>query len=297
MKQPKRTPPFIGAATALATPFCDGEVDFEALGGMIEYQIAKHIDGLVLCGTTAETPTLTAREYEAVVTFGIERIGGRVPCIVGCGSSDTAASAERAKFAQKSGADALLVVTPYYNRGTRVGMIRHYATVAEAAELPTILYHVPARTGVRLNAAAIAAIAEHPLIVGIKEASGDMELFADLAYKIGDTVALYTGNDGLILPSLSLGGLGTISVISNLLPRETSEICHAFFAGNCEKAAAMHLRLLPLMRLLFAEVNPAPLKYAMEWQGQCRGELRLPLATVEEDLREALRKELERLKN
>lgn len=297
MKHPKRKPPFVGAATALATPFCNGEVDFDALGYMIEYQIEKHIDALVLCGTTAETPTLTAGEYEAVVRFGIEKIGRRVPCIVGCGSSDTAASTERAKFAQKSGADALLVVTPYYNRGTRAGMIRHYATIAEAAGLPTILYHVPARTGVRLNAAAIAAIAEHPLIAGVKEASGDMELFADLACAIGDTVALYTGNDGLILPSLSLGGLGTISVISNLLPYETGEICRAFFAGNCEKAAVLHLRLLPLMRLLFAEVNPAPLKYAMELQGQCRGELRLPLATVEDDLREALRREIERLRN
>ncbi len=295
MKLPKRKPPFIGVGTALATPFADGAVDFPALGGMIDYQISENIDALILCGTTAETPTLTKEEYEAVVAFGAERIGGRVPCIVGCGSSDTKSTVERAKFARKSGADALLVVTPYYNRGTRAGRVRHYAAIADETGLPIILYHVPGRTGVRLTAEDMAEIAEHPLICGIKEASGDMDLFADLAAKLGDTLALYTGNDSLLLPSLSLGGQGGISVISNLLPRRTGDICRAFFAGNCDFATEIHLNLLPLMRLLFAEVNPAPLKHALSLQGQCRGELRLPLDTVDTKLQQALATEWLRL--
>ncbi|MBQ8174547.1 MAG: 4-hydroxy-tetrahydrodipicolinate synthase [Clostridia bacterium] len=297
MKQPKRKALFCGVATALATPFCDGAVDYAALGSMIEYQIAEGIDAIVLCGTTGEAATLCGKEYEDVVSFGCERIGGRVPTLVGCGSPDTKSTAARAKFARKCGADGILVVTPYYNRGTRAGVIEHYRTVAESGELPTVLYHVPARTGVRLPLSTFEAIAAHPLTVGIKEASGDMELFADLTLALGDTLALYTGNDGLILPSLSYGGLGTVSVVSNLLPQATATLCREFFAGNCEKAAEIQLSLLPLIRLLFTETNPAPLKCALELRGDCRGELRLPLATVEDTLRERIREELERLKS
>ena len=297
MKQPKRKPLFTGVATALATPFENGEIDYAALGQMIEYQIACGIDGLVLCGTTGEAATLSEKEYEAVVAFGAQAIGGRVPFLVGCGSPDTAKSAVRAKYAGKNGADGLLIVTPYYNRGTRLGQIYHYETCAEAGGIPVILYHVPARTGVRLSADAMARIAKHPLIAGIKEASGDMELFADLSLRLRDTLALYTGNDGLLLSSLAMGGAGSVSVVSNLLPRETGDVCRAFFAGNTEKAAALQLRLLPLIRLLFAEVNPAPLKHALEQMGYCHGELRLPLATVEEDLRAEIDRELKRLQN
>ena len=295
MKQPKRKPIFVGVATALATPFDGGEIDYAAMRYMIEYQIACGIDGLVLCGTTGEAATLSEREFEAVVAFGAETIGGRVPFLVGCGSPDTAQSISRAKYAGKSGADGLLVVTPYYNRGTRAGIVQHYGAVAEAGGIPTILYHVPARTGVRLSVDTMARIAEHPLIAGIKEASGDMEFFADLSLRLRDTLALYTGNDGLLLSALSMGGAGSISVVSNLMPRETGDICRAFYTGNTEKAAAIQLRLLPLIRLLFAEVNPAPLKHALEQMGQCHGELRLPLATVEETLQREIERELKRL--
>ena len=296
MKQPKRTPLFRGVATALATPFCNGAVDYTALGNMIEHQITEGIDAIVLCGTTGEGATLCGKEFEEVVSFGCRQIGGRVPTLIGCGSPDTKSTVERAKFARKNGADGILVVTPYYNRGTRAGVIEHFRRVAEEGELPTVLYKVPARTGVRLPLSTFLAIAEHPLTVGIKEASGDMELFADLALSLGDTLALYTGNDGLILPSLAYGGLGTVSVVSNLLPKKTALLCREFFAGNCEKAQEIQLALLPLVRLLFTETNPAPLKCALELRGDCRGELRLPLATVEDTLRERIREELARLR-
>ena len=295
MKQPKRAPLFCGVATALATPFSDGAVDYTALGRLIEYQISEGIDAIVLCGTTGEAATLCGEEFRDVVSFGCETVGGRIPVLVGCGSPDTKSTAERAKLARKYGADGILVVTPYYNRGTRAGVIEHFRRVAEEGELPTVLYHVPARTGVRLPLSTFEAIAEHPLTVGIKEASGDMELFADLAHSLGDTLALYTGNDGLILPSLAYGGLGTVSVVSNLLPKKTAALCREFFAGNRDAAREIQLSLLPLVRLLFTETNPAPLKCALELRGDCRGELRLPLATVEETLRERIRAELARL--
>ena len=288
MKEPKRKSPFLGAATALATPFCGESVDFSALGYMIDYQIREGIDALVLCGTTGEAATLTEREYESVISFSAARIGGRVPYIVGCGSPSTAQASARAALAAKHGADAVLLVTPYYNRGTREGLCRHFHTVADGAKCPLILYHVPARTGVRLAAEDICRIAEHPLITGIKEASGDMTLFADIAAAIGDTLTLYSGNDALILPALSLGGGGVISVISNLFPRETAAICHLYFEGKTEESTAHHLRLVPLMSLLFKETSPAPLKCALAHKGLCREDLRLPLYPVEDDLRARL---------
>ena len=288
MKQPKRKAPFCGAASALATPFTEDGVDFPALGAMIDHQIAAGIDALVVCGTTGEAATLTEAEYRAVARFAADRISGRVPYLLGCGSPDTARAATRAKLAKSCGADGVLLVTPYYNKGTRDGIRRHFHTVADAGDLPLILYHVPRRTGVRLSAEEIIAIAAHPDITGIKEASGDMELFADLAAALGDTLSLYTGNDALLLPSLSLGGMGVISVVSNLFPAEVCAICRAFFAGDTEGAKERQLRILPLVRLLFRETNPAPLKCALALQGICRDTLRLPLSPVSAPLRSEL---------
>ena len=295
MKQPKRTLPFVGVATALATPFTENGIDFSALGAMIDYQIGAGIDALVLCGTTGEAATMEESEFDEVVAFGTSRIGGRVPCIVGCGSPNTARACRYARSAARHGADAILLVTPYYNKGTRGGVRAHFHAVADEGGLPTIIYHVPGRTGVRLRTDELESIATHPLMCGIKEASGDMEFFAELAVRLGDEIGLYTGNDALLLPSLSLGGQGGISVVSNLLPAETCEICRAFFAGNAENAAAAQLRLVPLIRLLFAETNPAPLKCALALRGLCSGRLRLPMATVEAPLAEALQRELDRL--
>ncbi len=295
MSSQKNFAPFRGAATALCTPFCEGGVDYTALGEMLTFQIERGIDALVLCGTTGEAGALDEREYEDVLAFSCAHIASRVPFIAGCGAECTAAAAARAKIARRHGADALLLVTPYYCKGTREGIRRHFYTVAEAAGLPVILYHIPGRTGVRLSAEEIARIAEHPLICGVKEASGDMELFATLAAGCGERLALYTGNDALLLPALSLGGAGVISVISNLLPAELSDICHRFFGGDTVGAARAHLRLLPLIQLLFRETNPAPLKWAMALRGHCRPDLRLPMAEVEAPLKEALAAELRRL--
>lgn len=296
MNIPKRKPPFLGAGSALATPFTDNGIDFFALGEMIDDQIERGIDALILCGTTGEAPTLSEHEYEEILSFCAERIGGRVPYIVGCGSADTARAEAHAKVAAKNKADAILVVTPYYNKGTADGLVRHYATVAEAGGLPTLLYHVPGRTGVRLSVGTVLRIAEHPLLVGIKEASGDMELFATLAAALGDTLTLYSGCDALILPSLALGGGGVISVVSNLFPREISRLCHAFFAGEVDEALVLQRRFAPLIDLLFADVNPAPLKCALALEGVCENRLRLPLSPVAEGLCARLADALNRAK-
>ena len=295
MKQPKRKLPFVGVATALATPFTDSGIDFQALGAMIDYQIAGGIDALVLCGTTGEAATMEEREFEEVVAYGAERIRGRVPCIVGCGSPNTARASRYAACAAKHKADAILLVTPYYNKGTRAGIRAHFETVAENGGLPTIIYHIPGRTGVRLPTDDLVTIAAHPLMCGIKEASGDMEYFAELIVRLGDEIGLYTGNDALLLPSLSLGGQGVISVVSNLLPREICRICLEFFSGNTQKAADLQLKLIPLIHLLFAETNPAPLKCALALRGLCSGRLRLPMAPVADSLQQALANELDRL--
>ncbi len=293
MKNPKRKAPFIGAGTALATPFSENGIDFPALGAMIDYQIGAGIDALVLCGTTGESVTLTEKEYDAVTAFAAEKIHGRVPYLVGCGSADTAKAAAHAKIAHKNGADALLVVTPYYNKGNPDGIVRHYHLVADVGNLPLLLYHVPARTGVRLRVDTVCRIAEHPLVCGIKEASGDMEFFAALAAALRDTLTLYSGCDALILPSLSLGGGGVISVVSNLYPAQTAQLCRLYAEGDTEAALAMQLRLLPLIQLLFSDINPAPLKCALALRGMCNGRLRLPLApvshTLEEQLAQAMR--------
>lgn len=295
MKRPERKLPFTGIATALATPFTDTGIDFSALGNMIDYQIAAGIGALVLCGTTGEAATMEEGEFEEVVAYGVEKIGHRVPCLIGCGSPNTARAARYAACAARHEADGILLVTPYYNKGTRAGIYTHFITVAETAALPTIIYHIPGRTGVRLPPKELARIAAHPLMCGVKEASGDMEYFAELSLRIGDLVGLYSGNDALLLPSLSLGGQGGISVVSNLLPAETSAICQHFFAGNIGKAAAAQLRLLPLIHLLFEETNPAPLKCALALQGVCNGKLRLPMAPVGEELAQAISAELAHL--
>ncbi len=294
MKEPTRKPPFLGAATALATPFAGERIDFPALGFMIDYQIREGIDALVLCGTTGEAATLSEREYESVVAFSAARIAGRVPFLVGVGSPSTKTAAKRAALAARHGADAVLLVTPYYNKGTKDGLCRHFETVADAGKCPVILYHVPHRTGVRLSVEDIVKISAHPLITGIKEASGDMTLFAELAAVLSKTLTLYSGNDALILPALSLGGGGVISVISNILPRETAAVCRLYFEGETEEAARRHLRLVPLMNLLFRETSPAPLKCVLANAGLCREELRLPLSPVGDGLRQELIREFER---
>ncbi len=289
MYKTARAPLFCGAATALATPFCDTGIDLFALEHMIEHQIQNGIQALVICGTTGEAPLLDDDEYAQILSFCGEKIAHRVPFIAGCGASSTAYAIRRARIAAHAGADGLLLVTPYYSKGTAGGLVEHFHAVADATSLPILLYHIPGRTGVRLSCEQIEQIVSHPRVVGIKEASGDLELFMDLAQRLGHTVPLYTGCDSLLLPSLALGGAGVISVVSNLRPKETQALCRCYFENDTQGALHWHAVLFPLIRLLFAETNPAPLKCALSLCGQCEETMRLPLAPVEQSLRDALR--------
>lgn len=287
MDQHKR-PIFRGAATALITPFRDGEVDFPALKNLIEFQIAEGIDALVIAGTTGEAPTLADHEHQACLAFAAEVIDGRVPFIAGTGSNDTHHAVEMSRFACSCGCDALLLVSPYYNRATERGLIQSYLTIADSIDKPAILYNVPSRTGVKLTMPVYRALAEHENIVAVKEASGDLGAVAQLAAELGDRFAIYSGNDDVTVPVMSLGGLGCISVLSNLLPRATSDMCHKYLGGDTKGAAADQLRLLPLINALFAEVNPIPVKCAAAMMGLCREEYRLPLCAPSEATREKL---------
>ena len=290
-----KPPIFRGAATALITPFRNGEVDFSALKALIEFQIAEGIDALVIAGTTGEAPTLADHEHQACLAFAAEVIDGRVPFIAGTGSNDTHHAVEMSKFACSCGCDALLLVSPYYNRATEQGLIQSYLTIADSIDRPAILYNVPSRTGVKLTMPVYRALAEHENIVAVKEASGDLGAVAQLAAELGDRFAIYSGNDDVTVPVMSLGGLGCISVLSNLLPRVTSDMCHKYLGGDTKGAAADQLRLLPLINALFAEVNPIPVKCAAAMMGLCREEYRLPLCAPSDATRQKLAAAMRRL--
>lgn len=289
-------PLFHGAATALITPLNEKGVDFDAMGRLIDWQIAQGIDALVIVGTTGEKSTLNDTEHRAVLQFAAERIAGRVPMIAGTGSNDTAYSLSMCRHACDIGADALLVVTPYYNKATQKGLIKMYTTLADASTKPLILYNVPSRTGVNLEPETISVLADHPNICGLKAASGNIS-------KIVETAALtrekdfdiWSGNDDQIVPILSMGGAGVVSVLSNVLPKETSRLCHRFFEGDIAGAAEDQCRYLNLVRALFSEVNPIPVKAAMSMLGWCEDYLRMPLTTMEPQHREVLKREMEAL--
>ncbi len=274
---------FTGAATAIITPFKNGEVDYEAYGKMIDWQIAEGIDAIVTVGTTGEGPTLTDAEHKEVIRFCVEKVAGRVPVIAGTGSNDIAYAIELTKFACEVGADAMLLVTPYYNKATQKGLIASFTAIADVSTKPCILYNVPSRTGCNITAETCAILAEHPNIVAVKEASGNISQVAKIAHLCGDKLDIYSGNDDQIIPILSLGGKGVISVLSNLLPKETSEMCHKYMDGDMATATAMQLKYLPLVDALFCEVNPIPAKAAMAAMGWCENSLRLPLTTMEEN--------------
>ncbi len=284
---------FRGMATALVTPFCDGKIDYRTLNELIEEQIAAGIDALVIGGTTGEAAVLSDAERYALYTRAIDRIAGRSKVILGTGTNDTRVAISHTKHASELGCDGVLVVTPYYNKGTAEGVTRHFLSIADESEVPVLLYNVPSRTGVNLSVEVLARLAEHPQIVGIKEASDSVERLVDLA-AFGERLALYAGNDTQIFPTLALGGLGAISVLSNLLPREMKEIPALFSAGKTEEARSAQLTFLPLMRAMFLETNPAPVKYAMGLQGKCRPEVRLPLSLPSEKTRQVILAELGR---
>ena len=275
---------FTGAATAIITPlFENGGIDYEYFGKLIEWQISEGIDAIVVCGTTGEASTLTDEEHRDAIAFAVKTVNGRVPVIAGTGSNDTAYAIDLSKFACEAGADALLLVTPYYNKATQKGLIASFLAVADACDLPIILYNVPSRTGCNILPETAAILAEHPNIVAIKEASGNISQIAELAAVTRGKLDIYSGNDDQIVPILALGGKGVISVLSNPLPRETSEMCHKFFKGDIEGSLKMQLDLLPLVNALFCEVNPIPVKAAMAAMGFCQNNVRLPLTVMEAD--------------
>ena len=281
---------FEGVATAIVTPLNANGVDYEAFGRLIDWQIACGVDAIVAAGTTGEGSTLTDEEHREVLKFCVERVAGRVPVIAGTGSNDTAYAIDLTEYACEIGADAMLLVTPYYNKATQNGLIASFRAIADRSSKPCILYNVPSRTGCNLLPATVAALAEHPNIVGVKEASGNISQIAQIAALCGDKIDIYSGNDDQIVPILSLGGKGVISVLSNPLPAETAKICRLWREGKTKEAAALQLKLLPLIDALFCEVNPIPVKAAMAAMGYGENYLRLPLTPMEKAHEEVLLK-------
>lgn len=285
-----KTTIFTGAATAIITPFRNGEVDYEAFGKIIDANINGGIDAIVVAGTTGEGSTLSHEEHCGVLKFAYEKIAGRVPAVAGTGSNDTAYGIELSKYAADIGYDGLLLVTPYYNKATPKGLIKSFSAIADAAKIPVILYNVPSRTGVNIPLSVYKELAKNEYVVATKEASGNLSAIAELLSECGDALDVYSGNDDQIVPILSLGGKGVISVLSNVMPKETHDICALWFDGKVKESAALQLRLLDLINALFCEVNPIPVKAAMEMCGYCAGELRLPLCEIEDANREKLRR-------
>ena len=277
-----KNPIFRGAATALVTPLNENGIDYVQLKKLIDWQIDQGIDALVIAGTTGEGSTLTDAEHRELFREAIKMIDGRVPAIAGTGSNDTAYAIDLTKYACELGYDAMLVVTPYYNKATQKGLIEMFTAIADASTKPLILYNVPSRTGVDIAPSTYAALADHPMIGAIKEASGNLSKVAETAHLVGDKLDIYSGNDDQIVPILSLGGAGVISVLSNPMPKETSRMCNDFFEGNIEAARKAQLDLIPLINALFSEVNPIPAKAAMAAMGFCEDYLRLPLTKMEE---------------
>ncbi len=274
-------PIFKGVATAIITPMTKMGVDYENYGRLLNWQIESGINAIVAAGTTGEGSTLSDKEHKELLDFTIRTVDGRVPVIAGTGSNDTSYAIELSKYACSAGADGLLMVTPYYNKATQKGLIQSYTAVADVVDKPIILYNVPSRTGCNIMPETCAKLAEHPNIVAIKEASGNISQIADTAALVEGKMDIYSGNDDQIVPIMSLGGIGVISVLSNVFPKETVEMCDRFFKGDIEGARKMQLHYLPLCHALFCEVNPIPVKAAMAAMGFGENYLRLPLTPME----------------
>ena len=284
---------FTGAAVALVTPFLeDGTVNYKKLEELIEYQIANSTDAIVACGTTGEASTLTDEEHKEVIKFTVEKVAGRIPVIAGTGSNDTAYSLELSQFAKEVGADAHLQVTPYYNKPTQKGLIKHFEYVADRVDLPMILYNVPGRTGMNILPETYGELCKHPNIVAAKEANGDVAALVKTMDICGDELDIYSGDDGLIVPMMSLGAKGVISVLSNIKPKETHEICQLFMDGKIAESAKMQKAYNNLINALFIETNPIPVKAALNVLGFEVGECRLPLCEMSEANLEKLKKYL-----
>ncbi len=286
---------FKGMATALVTPMTENGVDFAGLEKLVNYQIEKGIHALVVIGTTGEASTLSAEEKREVVRCVVKTAAGRVPVIAGTGANCTAHAIENTRMACQEGVDAVLVVTPYYNKATQSGLIAHFTAIADASEKPVILYNVPGRTGCNMLPATVAALAEHKNIVAIKEASGNMAQVVEIFSLCGDKIDVYSGEDALTVPMMAMGGAGCISVLSNVVPDLASEMTNKFLAGDLAGAAALQCRMLPLVNCLFSQVNPIPAKAAVAAMGICQDILRLPLTPMEEPYRGKLLAEMRKL--
>jgi len=292
----KKKLPFSGSATALITPFDkDGSVHYAKLAELIEFQIENQTDALIICGTTGESATLSDAEKVEMFRFSAEQVRGRVPVIAGTGSNDTKHSIGLSVSAMEAGADALLLVTPYYNKASHTGLVRHFYAVADSVSLPVVVYNVPSRTGVNIGVDTYRELGKHKNIVAVKEASADISHIAKIAEACGDTLYLYSGNDDQTVPILALGAKGVISVLSNVLPRQTHEICALWFAGRQGEALQLHLKLLELMNALFIDVNPIPVKAALNLMGMDVGGYRLPLCDMPPNKLEVLKAALKKL--
>ena len=280
---------FRGAGVAIITPFTEDGINFDELGRIIEDQIAGGTDAIIITGTTGESATMTDEEHKAAIKYAVEKVAGRIPVIAGTGSNETAYAVQLSQYAEEVGADALLVVTPYYNKCTQKGLVKHFTAIADAVNIPLILYNVPSRTGVNIQVATFAELAKHPRIVAVKEASGDLSAVAKIRHACGDDLAVYSGNDDQIVPILSLGGSGVISVLSNVAPQMTHDICQLYFDGKVKEAADLQVGVIDLISALFCEVSPIPVKVAMRMLGYAAGPLRLPLTEMEPEHEAQLR--------
>lgn len=287
----KKKQVFFGNATAIVTPFSQGQIDYLALGKMIDFQLSNGVSAIVILGTTGEASTIYENERSELIAFAKRKLDGRVPLIVGTGSNATSVAVRYTKAAEGLGADACLVVTPYYNKASTQGLISHYKEIAKSVKIPIIIYNVPSRTGVKIPIEAYSALSKISNVVGVKEASGDLGYLTELLYNYKDRLHVYTGCDELILPTLALGGQGVISVVSNVMPRETSQLCAEFKNGSIKESRRLQLYLSPLIKELFAEVNPIPVKAALHKMGMCENEYRLPLcpSTREKELEKVLK--------
>lgn len=279
---------FKGIATALITPFDENGIVWEQFGNMIDWQIDSGINALVICGTTGEASTLTDDEHRDAIAYAAKRAAGRVPIIAGTGSNDTGYAKDLTRCACEAGADAVLVVTPYYNKATQKGLIQMFTDIADNSTAPVILYNVPSRTGVNIEPTTYKVLADHDNIVGIKEANGNLSKIVETMSYVHEKLDLYSGNDDQIVPLMSLGGIGAISVLSNIMPRQTVEITDKYFAGDVAGAAKLQYKYHSIIDALFSEVNPIPVKAAMAKMGFCENKLRLPLTTMDEAKAEAM---------
>ena len=287
---------FKGCATAIVTPFTEKGVNFKEFEKLIENQIANKIDALVVCGTTGESSTMMPEERKETIKFAVEVVHKRVPVIVGTGSNCTKSAIEMTKFAESVGVDGALVVTPYYNKTTQDGLVAHYKAIAKETNLPIILYNVPSRTGVNILPKTCQELSKLKNIVAIKEASGNLSQVAEIANLCGDELNIYSGNDDQILPVLSVGGIGVISVLSNIMPEFTHTMVEDFLSGNLEKAKEAQIKAIPLIKVLFSEVNPIPVKAALNLQGYDCGVPRMPLVAMSRQNQDILKKEMDKMK-